>query len=78
MAASGFELARLWAEAPALLPHSAGCACAGHAGLHLDPGAIEADVLDYLAQRYASDGAAELVAFIDRRRQQRGITFAVG
>lgn len=73
---SGFDLARQWSEAPALLPHSSGCACAGHAGLHLDPAAVEADVLDYLGARYERDGPPELVTFIEHRRQQRGLTFA--
>ena len=73
-APSGLELARLWSEAPALLPHGAGCACAGHVAMHLDPAAVEADVLDYLAGKYA--GEAELLGAIASRRAARGITFA--
>ncbi len=76
MAMTGLELARIWSEAPALLPHSAGCACAGHVGLHLDPAAVEADVLDYLSERYSSGVHPELVALLQARRDERGITFA--
>jgi len=73
---SGHELCRAWSEAPAFLPHGSGCACAGHVGFHLDPAAVEADVLDYLADRYAKLGRTALFDFIERRRQARGVAFA--
>ena len=76
MTISGLELARLWSEAPAFLPHGAGCACVGHTGIHLEPAAVEADVLDYLDQRYAADGERELAEFLTARRRSRGVTFA--
>ena len=75
-ARSGFDLARLWAGAPAFMQHGAGCSCAGHVAMHLDPAAVEADVLDYLAGRYADVGERELAAFIAKRQTARGITFA--
>lgn len=73
---SGFELARLWAEAPALMPHGAGCACAGHVALHVDASAAEADILDYLAGRYEGLEERELEAFVAGRRTARGTTFS--
>lgn len=76
MAASGFDLARLWSEAPALLPHGAGCGCAGHVAMHLDPAAVEADILEYLCARYEAAGEAELTAFMAQRRAAHGLTFA--
>jgi hypothetical protein len=75
-APTGLELARLWSEAPALLPHGAGCACAGHVGLHLDPTTVEADLLDWLAGRYAANGDHELAAVVAARRGERRGTFA--
>lgn len=76
MATTGFELACMWSEAPALLPHSAGCACAGHAGLHLDPAAVEADMLDYLAAHYKAEGLGELSRLIEARQGSQGKTFS--
>ena len=73
---TGLALARLWSEAPALLPHAAGCACAGHVAMHLDPTAVEADVLDYLAARYEAEGNTGPARLIAERRAARGIGFA--
>lgn len=75
-APSGHEIAKLWTEAPSLMPHGAGCSCAGHVAIHLDPLAVEADILDYLEGRYSAGGETELARFIARRRSSRGITFA--
>ena len=76
VARSGFDLARLWAEAPAFLTHGAGCSCAGHVAMHLDPRAVEADVLDYLAERYKASRQSELAGFVADRNAARGVTFA--
>ena len=73
---TGMALARLWSEAPALMPHGAGCSCVGHVALHLDPAAVEADVLDHLAERYAAQGLHALVDVLSHRRASRGVTFA--
>jgi hypothetical protein len=72
----GEDLARLWSEAPALLPQGGGCACVGHVNLHLDAVAVEADILDYLATRYLTKDS-ELADFVAARTRSRGVTFAV-
>ena len=58
------------------MAHGAGCSCAGHVALSLDPAAVEADVLDYLAGRYDGLGERALVEFIAKRQAARGVTFA--
>ena len=76
MPATGFDLARLWSEAPALMPHSAGCSCAGHVAMHLDEAAVETDILEYLQGRYDAAGESDLAAFLAARRAGHGETFA--
>lgn len=44
--------------------------------MHIDPAAVEADVLDYLCGRYQGLGQTELAVFIASRRAARGVTFA--
>ena len=56
------------------MPHGAGCSCAGHVALHSIRKAVEADMLDYLAGRYA--GERELARFVAARAGSRGVTFA--
>lgn len=75
-AVTGHDLAKAWSEAPAFMPHGAGCACAGHVAIHLDPAAVEMDVLDYLADRYQAQGRRDLVELVADRRERRGVTFA--
>ncbi len=74
---SGHDIAKLWSEAPAFMPHGGGCSCAGHIDLHLDTGAVEADILDYLAGRYGTGVEPELADFVAKRIAMCGVTFAV-
>lgn len=74
---TGYDVAKAWSAAPTFMPHGAGCSCAGHVALHLDPAAVEADVLDYLSSRYEGLGVCELVDLIAARRAARGVRFTV-
>ncbi|HWG03681.1 MAG TPA: hypothetical protein VG271_01580 [Beijerinckiaceae bacterium] len=78
LGAKGSDLARLWRDAAAFLPHLAGCTCTGP-HLTLDRDAIEADLLAYLAQTYRDAGHAVLARFVAAREQANGngISFAV-
>ena len=69
-AVSGSELARLWREAPAALAHASGCSCCGGAPVGIDPAAVEADILDYLALKYRAAGVPALAAFVAARQLQ--------
>lgn len=57
---------RLWREAPASPLHGAVCACLGGGGFVLGRDALEADLLDFLEPRYATEPA--LLAMLRARR----------
>jgi len=66
--ATGEDLAQLWRDAAAFLPHLASCACTGP-HLTLDRDAIEADLLAFLAQTYRDAGRAALARFVAARER---------
>ena len=71
------ELARLWSEAAVLGTHSAGCSCGGGFSVHVDPAMVEADILEYLADKYRGAGLTALAAFIRARSACPQPAFAI-
>jgi hypothetical protein len=62
-AVTGGDLAQMWRNGAALLPHMAGCTCAGP-HLSLDCDSIEADLVACLAQTYREAGRSSLARFV--------------
>lgn len=74
---SASELARLWSEAAVLGTHSAGCSCGGGFSVHVDPAAVEADILEYLADKYQRAGLDALAGFVNARANRPVPAFAI-
>ena len=74
---SASDLARLWSAAAVLGTHCAGCSCGGGFSVHVDPDLVEADILDYLADKYRRAGHTALAAFVRARNDCRTPAFSV-
>jgi hypothetical protein len=66
------RLASLWRAVTSRLMHPTGCTCMGHFLIPaLNPRDMEADILDYMRGRYATEGLDALVALLDAREAER-------
>jgi hypothetical protein len=65
-------LASLFREAQSAAIHPAGCLCGGMFRPVLDAAGLEADLLDYLAPRYAEAGRASLAGLVQTRLDAPG------
>jgi hypothetical protein len=66
------RLAALWRVVSSRPVHPAGCTCMGHFLIPaMNARDMEADILDYMRGRYATEGLAPLVALLDAREAER-------
>lgn len=66
------RLAALWRVVSSRPLHPAGCTCMGHFLIPaMNARDMEADILDYMRGRYATEGLAPLVALLDAREAER-------
>lgn len=66
------RLATLWRAVVSRPPHAVGCTCMGHMLMPaMNPRDMEADILDYMRGRYATEGLHDLVALLDAREAAR-------
>ena len=66
------RLASLWRAVTSLPMHPAGCTCMGHLLIPaLNARDMEADILDYMRGRYATEGLDALVGLLDAREAER-------
>lgn len=65
-------LAALFRTAQSAAIHPAGCLCGGMFRPTLDAAGLEADLLDYLAPRYAASGPPALAELVQARLDQPG------
>lgn len=69
------DLASLWRAVTSRPIHPVGCTCMGHFLIPaMNPRDMEADILDYMRGRYATEGIHALVALLDGREAERDRT----
>ena len=75
MAERAARLAALWRSVTSRPLHPAGCTCMGHFLIPaMNARDMEADILDYMRGRYATEGLAPLVGLLDAREAERDAT----
>jgi len=57
----------LWSAAGKTMQHGMSCRCCGGGMFSMNPKVLEADMLDYLADKYQSEGAMALQEAVSRR-----------